>query len=235
MTWVYFLKVKSHKETFQAFQVFMATEKKTSGHVIRCFQCDNRRGEYNKRFFLDLLNMEGISYKLTAPDMQNQNGVSERKIHTIVERARTMLLEASLPECFRADALATAVYILNRSPMEVLTEKTPFEAWFGHQPNLAHLCRFGCDAYLHVPNAQQTKLKPKAHLCRFLGYVPNIGSNIRFNENSFGHRWPEDLKMLEEISEDQTDQLSPPAHSRDPACGRDTPEWCCTSPTNARH
>ena len=35
-----------------------------------------------------------------------------------------------------------------------------------------------------------------------------IGSNVRFNENGFGNRRPEDPKMLEDVSEDQTDQLS---------------------------
>ena len=137
-----------------------------------------------------------------------------------------MLLEASLPERFWADTVATAVYILNRSPTKALMGKTPFEAWFGRRPNLAHLRRVGCEAYLHIPDAQRTKLKPKARLCTFLGYVPNttkqwrlwdgrqqkivIGSNVRLNENGFGNRRPEDPKMLEEISEDQTDQLSPP-------------------------
>ena len=132
-----------------------------------------------------------------------------------------MLLEASLPKRFWADAVATAVYILNRRPMKALTGKTLFEAWFGHQPNLSHLRRFGCDAYLHVPNAQQTKLKRKARLCTFLVYVPNttkqwrlwdghqqkivIGLNGRLNENGFGNRRPEDPKMLQEISEAQTD------------------------------
>ena len=171
------------------------------------------------------LTVEGDSYEPAAPYTHNQNVVSERKIRTIVERARTLLLEASLPERFWADAIATVVYILNRSPTRALTGKTPFEAWSGSQPNLAHLRRFGCATYLHIPDAQRTKLKQKACLCTFLGYVLNttkqwrqwdgrqqkivIGSNIRFNENGFGSRRPEDPKMLEEISDDQTDQLSP--------------------------
>ena len=202
----------------------------TAGHVICHFGCDNGRGEYDNRFFLEFLSTEGISYEPAAPYMPNQNGVSERKIRTIVERARTMLLEASLPECFWADAVATVVYILNRSPTKALAGKTPFEEWLGRRPNLAHLRRFGCDAYLHVLDAQQTKLKPRARLCTFLGYVPNttkqwrlwggrqqkivIGFNVRFNENGFGNRRPEDPEMLEEISGDQTDQLSLPAPSR---------------------
>ena len=37
MTWVYFLKVKSHEETLEAFQVFKATAEKTSRQPIRRF------------------------------------------------------------------------------------------------------------------------------------------------------------------------------------------------------
>jgi hypothetical protein len=225
MTWVYFLKVKNHEETLEAFQTFKVIAEKASGHSICRFRCDNGRGEYDNQFFTDFLKAEGINYEPAAPYTQNQNGVSERKIRTVVERARTMLLEARLPERFWADAVATAVYILNRSPTKALTGKTPFEAWSGRRPNLSHLRRFGCDAYLHIPDAQRTKLKPKARRCTFLGYVPNttkqwrlwdgrhqrvvIGSNVKFDENGFGNRQPEDPKMLEEISDAQTDQLSP--------------------------
>ena len=37
MTWVYFLKIKSHEETLEAFQVFKATAEKTSGHSYAAF------------------------------------------------------------------------------------------------------------------------------------------------------------------------------------------------------
>ena len=157
-----------------------------------------------------------------------------------------MLLEARLPERFWADAVATAFYILDWSPTKALTGKTPFEALFGRRPNLSHLRHFGCNAYLHVPDAQRTKLKPKARLCMFLGYVPNttkpwrlwdrchqrivIGSNTKFDENGFGNRQYEDPKMLEEISEDQTDQLSPPAPLRNRITVKTPPGDAATSP-----
>ena len=124
MTWVYFLKFKSHEETLEAFQVFKATAEKTCGHLIHRFRCDNGRSEYDNRFFLEFISAEGISYEAATPYTQNQNGVSSSKIRTIFERARTMLLEASLPERFWADAVATVVYILNRSPTKALTGKT---------------------------------------------------------------------------------------------------------------
>ena len=62
MTWVNFLKVKSHEETLEAFQVFKATAEKTSSHLIRRIRCDNGRGKYDNRFFLEFLSAEGISY-----------------------------------------------------------------------------------------------------------------------------------------------------------------------------
>lgn len=141
-----------------------------------------------------------------------------------------MVLEARLPEKLGADAVATVVYILNRSPSKVRTGKTSYEAWFGRQPNLSHLHRFRCDTNLHVPDAQSTKLKPKTRLCMFLGYVPNttkqcrmcngchhhivIGVNVRFDDNGFGNWQYEDPKRLQEILEDQTDQLIPLAPLR---------------------
>ena len=90
-----------------------------------------------------------------------------------------MLLESKLPECFWVEAVSTVVYVMNRSLTKALTRKTPFETWSGHRPELSHLCRFGCDAYLHVPDFQQTKLRPKAHFFTFLGYVPSTTKHWR--------------------------------------------------------
>ena len=86
MTWVYFLKVKSYQETLEAFQAFTeAIAEMDSRHVIRRFRCDNGRGEYDNRFFLEFLSTEGISYEPAAPYTQNQNGVSKRIIRTICD------------------------------------------------------------------------------------------------------------------------------------------------------
>ena len=81
--------------------------------------------------------MEGISCEPSAPYTQHQNGVSERKIRFIMEKARTMLLEAQLPARFWAEAVNMAVYLLNRSQTKALNGVTPFEAWHGRKPTIA--------------------------------------------------------------------------------------------------
>ena len=100
-------------------------------------------------------------YEPSAPYIQNQNGVSERMNRTIMEKARSMLLEASLPESFWAEAVNTAVYLHNRSPTRSLEGKTPYKAWNGIKPDLSHLKVFGCDAFLHVPDEKRNKLQSK--------------------------------------------------------------------------
>ena len=74
------------------------------------FRCDNSAAEYDNISFLSLLRENGITYEPSAPYTQNQSGVSERMNRRILEKARTMLLEACLPEGFWAEAVNTAVY-----------------------------------------------------------------------------------------------------------------------------
>lgn len=53
---------------------------------------------------------------MTASCSAQQNGVAERKNLTIIEMAKSMLKEKGMPDTFWAEAVNTAVSILNRSP-----------------------------------------------------------------------------------------------------------------------
>jgi hypothetical protein len=46
---------------------------------------------------------------------------------TLVERAKCMLFDAQLSKKFWAEAVATAAYIVNRSPTKSVNGKTPIE------------------------------------------------------------------------------------------------------------
>ena len=89
---------------------------------------------------------------------------------TLVESLRSMLSDAKLPHKFWAEALVTAVYLRNRSPMKPVTGMTPFEAWTGKKPNVKHLRIFGCTAYAHIPKDERQKLDSKSRKCILLGY-----------------------------------------------------------------
>ena len=81
-----------------------------------------------------------------------------------------MLSNANLPNGFWAEALATVVHLINRSPNKVLDMKVLEEVWLGKPPSYKHLRVFGYEAYCHIPKEFCDKLAPKSKKCIFLGY-----------------------------------------------------------------
>ena len=72
-------------------------------------------GEFTSMEFESYLTTEGVRHELTIPNNPEQNGVAERMNRTLVETARSMLVNSNLPCSFCAEALSTATYLRNRS------------------------------------------------------------------------------------------------------------------------
>ena len=63
-----------------------------------------------------------------------------------------MLIKSYLNTPFRAEALATTVYVRNRLPTNSLPNRISIhEAWFNEMPSIKHLRQFGCIAYAQMP------------------------------------------------------------------------------------
>ena len=89
---------------------------------------------------------------------------------TLMEKARSMLSGVELGHEFWAEAMGTTCYLVNQSPSSTLDDKTPHEVWIGKKPFLTHLRVFGCDAYVHVPKDNKSKLDKNIEKCIFIGY-----------------------------------------------------------------
>ena len=178
---IYFLKTKD--EVFNTFQDFKAFAEKQTGKNIKILRSDNG-GEYISRAFDGFLKSQGIRHHTTVAYTPEQNGVAERANRTIVERARSMLHDQSLPHELWAEASSTAVYLINRSPTKALTDMTPEEAWTGTKPSISHLRTFGCRAYAHVPKQKRSKFDRKAIECIFVGYPDNVKGYKLFNPDT---------------------------------------------------
>ena len=89
-----------------------------------------------------------------------------------MDSARAIMAQAGLPECYLAEAVATAAYLWDQTPTRSLREKTtPYEKWYGRKPDLSHLRVFGCMAYAYIPDSNRKgKLSKKAEKLRFIGY-----------------------------------------------------------------
>ncbi|GJU90155.1 retrotransposon protein, putative, ty1-copia subclass [Tanacetum coccineum] len=82
--------------------------------------------------------------QLTPPYTPQQNGVSERRNHTLLDIVRSMMNLTTLPLSFWDYALESATSILNMVPTNKV-DKTPYELWYGKGPNLSYLKVWGCE------------------------------------------------------------------------------------------
>lgn len=141
----FFMKHKS--EVFDYFlKLARYTENVTGNKVIR-LRSDNAK-EYLSRSFQTHLDAQGICHDLTAPYTPEQNSVAERDNRTIVECAQRMLHHRCVPLRFWAEAVNTAVYILNRLAVKGRLEgRTPTGYWSGETPDVSHFRTFGSLAW----------------------------------------------------------------------------------------
>lgn len=177
-TWVYFLSDKSATTVTAKFQEFAAWIWTTFHYLkfkIRQFRCDNGKGEYDSSLFHGILRVTGIQYEPAPPYTQHKNSMSERMIHTITTKARSLLQDSLLPSEFWAEAVQTATYLHARSPTRANTGKTPYELLYSYPPNLLHLRRFGCLVYKLIPKPQrgEKKFGRRSQECIMLDYVHN--------------------------------------------------------------
>ena len=76
---------------------------------------------------------------------------------------------SGLSDGFWAEALLTAVHIINLLPSRPLGYKIPQELSSGKTPDYGALQIFGCEAYTLVPKDNRRKLDSRSRNCIFLG------------------------------------------------------------------
>ena len=131
--------------------------------------CTDNGGEFTSDEFKNYLKKEGIVHQLTIPKCPEQNGVAERFNRTLMEMVRSMLADSELPKTFWAEALATAIYLQNRSPTKPVEGKIPYEEVYGEKPNVGHLKVFQSFAYSYIPKDERQKLDLKGSQVYLLG------------------------------------------------------------------
>ncbi|KAI0498664.1 hypothetical protein KFK09_019554 [Dendrobium nobile] len=181
-TWVRFLAHKN--ESFEEFKIFITWIQRKLGCEISTIHSDHG-GEFQNDRFESFCQEIGIEHNFSAPRTPQQNGIAERKNRTLVEAARAMLAEYTLPRYFWAEAVNTACYVLNRVNIRSKLNKTPYELLKGRTPNLSHLHVFGCKCFI-LNNGKHPlgKFDPKSDEGVFLGYS-SVGKAYRtFNKRT---------------------------------------------------
>ncbi|KAI1539035.1 hypothetical protein PtrEW4_005656 [Pyrenophora tritici-repentis] len=88
----------------------------------------------------------GIALEPRATEAQN--GGIERAGKSIVIRGRAIRLHAGLPKEYANECVMSAIYLLNRTPVEAIDWRCPYTKVKGVKPSVAHLEVIGARAYV---------------------------------------------------------------------------------------
>lgn len=167
MTFVFMLKHKN--EVFDRFCSFKSFVENQTGLKIKTFRSVNGI-EFCSNKFKEFFERHGIQHQTSISYTPQQNGLAERTIRTITEKARCMLQDANLNKRYWAEALHTATYIKNRMTSATLDNKSPIEIWTGVKPDISHFRVFGSRAMAFIPKEKRQKFDAKSKEYIFVEY-----------------------------------------------------------------
>ncbi|GJZ07675.1 retrovirus-related pol polyprotein from transposon TNT 1-94 [Tanacetum coccineum] len=113
---------------------------------------------------------------LSVARTPQQNGVAERRNRTLIEAARTMLVDSKLPTTFWTEAVNIAFYVLNRCPVTILNTRDHLGKFDGKADEGFFVGYFVVSKAMRVFN-KRTRIVEGTLNIRFLENTPNVTGN----------------------------------------------------------
>ncbi|GJS21953.1 putative ribonuclease H-like domain-containing protein [Tanacetum coccineum] len=170
-SWVFFLATKD--ETSGILKTFIIEIENQLDHKVKVIRCDNGT-EFKNSIMNQFCEMKEIKREFSVARTPQQNGVAERKNRTLIEAARTMLVDSKLPTTFWAKAVNTTCYVLNRVLVIKPHNKTPYELIRGRPPLINFLKPFWSPVTILNTKDHLGKFDGKAYKGYFVGNKDNI-------------------------------------------------------------
>ena len=169
--------VKKKSDTTTALLSLIADYITPQKLLIKCVRTDND-GEVEGEFQREL-DRRSITHEHTPPDAPQYNGVAERALGFLREKAIILMEELddviNVPrEMLWAQAMLFAGDVTNKS-ITTSTDggKSTYELWFGNLPTADHLRPFGAVGYARQ-KVREHKMAPKGEKCVFMGILCNF-------------------------------------------------------------
>nr|GFA46408.1 retrovirus-related Pol polyprotein from transposon TNT 1-94 [Tanacetum cinerariifolium] len=138
-----FFFLASKDETPSVLKTFIIGLENLLSLKVKIIRCDNGT-EFKNSALNKFDRVKGIKREFSIPRTPQQNGIAERKNRTLIEAARTLLVDLLLPIPFWAKVVNTACYVQNRVLVTKPHNKTPYELLHGKLPSIGFTRPFGC-------------------------------------------------------------------------------------------
>ena len=169
--------VKKKSDTTAALLSLIADYITPQKLSIKCVRTGNS-GKFEREFQREL-DRRSITHEHTPPDTPQYNGVAERALGLLREKAVILMEESDdvinvLREKLWAQAMLFAYDFTNKS-VTTSTDggKSPYELWFGKFPPADNLRPFGAVGYARQ-RVREHKRAPKGEKCVFMGIPRNF-------------------------------------------------------------
>ena len=94
------------------FKWYLARVEKEIGKSLKCLRSD-RGGEFTSNEFEIFCNDKEIKRQTSAPRTPPQNGIAKRRNRSILDYARTLMIQKKVALKYWREAVSTVVYTLN--------------------------------------------------------------------------------------------------------------------------
>ncbi|KAL2247408.1 UNVERIFIED_CONTAM: Retrovirus-related Pol polyprotein from transposon RE1 [Sesamum indicum] len=168
-TWTFLIQHKS--QTLQLLSSFLAKAHTQFDSKVKAIRTDNG-SEFMSLACQTLFQSHGIIHQKSCAYTPKQNVTVERKHRHLLQVARALMFESSLPRSFWVESILTATHIINRLPSPSLHWKSPSEILHNRPSSYANLKTFGCLCFVSNVTPYKNKFDQRAFRCIFIGYIP---------------------------------------------------------------
>ena len=165
-SWVFIKKNRLSSSVQNTLEIWLRQVERETGKMLLVIRTDNAK-EFLALEPWGLL--RGIQLEFIEAHTPPQNGVAERFNRYVLEIMRALLFDSGVSRRYWKYAVVTANYLRNRTTIVKGSDnKTPYELWHGHKPDLAHLRVWGCRVLYH--HKSDDKLESRVMEGTFLLY-----------------------------------------------------------------
>nr|GEX64065.1 hypothetical protein [Tanacetum cinerariifolium] len=172
-----------HDETSPILKTFIISLENQLSLKVKVTRSDNGT-EFKNSDLNQFCELKRIKREFSVPRTPQQNGIAERKNRTLIEAARTMLVDSLLPIPFWAEAVNTACYVQNRVLVTKPQNKTPYELLHGRTPSIGFMRPFGCPVTILNTLDSLGKFKGNVDEGFLVGYSMNSKAFRVFNSRT---------------------------------------------------